>query len=285
MFYEVMPVGKVGILTYNYGDSLLPGQIVLVPVGRRVVPGIVVKKVAQPDFKTKSILKILYAKPLPEHLLKVARFISDYYMVPEGLVASLILPTGVEKKRRTRPNKTEQASETTIIPLNPAQKVALEGLERGGGGTKVLYGVTGSGKTNIYLRMALNAFKRQKSTILLVPEIALTSQLVQVFREVFGEKVVLIHSKQTEAERHLIFEQILEAEEPLIVVGPRSALFAPVSNLGLIIIDEEHEGTYYQENPPRYSAIRVASAMAKACDVSCILGSATPTVTDYYIAR
>ena len=315
MFYEVMPVGKVGILTYNYGDSLLPGQIVLVPVGRRVVPGIVVKKVAQPDFKTKSILKILYAKPLPEHLLKVARFISDYYMVPEGLVASLILPTGVEKKRRTRPNKTERvevgvaapacpsgtlraalakslcpaehtgAAAPTFIPLNPAQKVALEGLERGGGGTKVLYGVTGSGKTNIYLRMALNAFKRQKSTILLVPEIALTSQLVQVFREVFGEKVVLIHSKQTEAERHLIFEQILEAEEPLIVVGPRSALFAPVSNLGLIIIDEEHEGTYYQENPPRYSAIRVASAMAKACDVSCILGSATPTVTDYYIAK
>ena len=120
MFYEVMPVGKVGILTYNYGDSLLPGQIVLVPVGRRVVPGIVVKKVAQPDFKTKSILKILYAKPLPEHLLKVARFISDYYMVPEGLVASLILPTGVEKKRRTRPNKTERVEVGVAAPACPS---------------------------------------------------------------------------------------------------------------------------------------------------------------------
>ena len=318
MFYEVMPVGKVGILTYDFCDSLLPGQIVLVPVGRRVVPGIVIKKVKQPNFKTKTISKILYTKSLPKHLLKVAQFISEYYLVPLGLVAGLILPTGVEKKRRTRPNKTEHigasasslgescrafSSPTSLtlsvgtssgpspthekcnIPLNPAQKMALEGLERGVGGTKLLYGVTGSGKTNIYLRMALNAFKRQKSTILLVPEIALTSQLVSVFQDVFKESVVLIHSKQTEAERHLIFERILGAEEPLVVVGPRSALFAPLCDLGLIIVDEEHEGTYYQENPPRYSAIRVASAMAVSCDGCCVLGSATPSVTDYYIAR
>ena len=223
MFYEVIPVGKVEALTYDFCDSLLPGQIVLVPVGRRMVPGIVIKKVAQPDFKTKSILKILYAKPLPAHLLKTAEFIHNYYLAPLGLVASLILPTGVEKKRRTRPNKTEQdeiGDEASRVPLNPAQKKALEGLSKGLGGTKLLYGVTGSGKTNIYLKMALDAFKRHSSTILLVPEIALTSQLVRVFKEVFADKVLLIHSKQTEAERHLIFEQILESKEPLVVIGP-----------------------------------------------------------------
>lgn len=288
MFYEVIPVGKVEALTYDFRGSLLPGQIVLVPVGRRIVPGIVIKKVAQPDFKTKTILKLLYAKPLPAHLLKTAEFIHNYYLVPLGLAASLILPTGVEKKRRTRPNKTEQhevGDEASHIPLNPAQKRALEGLSKGLGGTKLLYGVTGSGKTNIYLRMALDAFKRQSSTILLVPEIALTSQLVQVFREVFADKVVLIHSKQTEAERHHIFEQTLMTDGPIVVIGPRSALFAPVSNLGLIIIDEEHENTYYQENPPRYSAIRVASFMASFCNGRCILGSATPNITDYYIAK
>ena len=316
MFYEVIPEGKVEALTYDFGDSLLPGQIVLVPVGKRAVPGIVIKKVAQPDFKTKTILKILYSKPLPKHLVDVVGFIHDYYLAPSGQAVSLILPTGVEKKRRTKPNKAEQqvdalggscrpfSSPTSpklsggplpepspanakpfLIPLNPAQKMALEGLQKARSATKLLFGVTGSGKTNIYLKMALNAFKDHKSVILLVPEIALTGQLVQVFSEVFGEKIVLIHSKQTEAERHLIFERILGAEEPLIIVGPRSALFAPVTNLGLIIVDEEHESTYYQENTPKYSAVRVASFLARECGCDCILGSATPTVADYYVAE
>ena len=288
MFYEVIPEGRVEALTYNFADSLLPGQIVLVPVGRRVVPGVVVKKVVQPDFQTKSILKVLYSKPLPKHLLEVVQFIHEYYLAPAGQVVSLILPRGIEKKRR----KTEQMFgcvagpvSTHNIPLNPAQKMALEGLQTGLEATKLLFGVTGSGKTNIYLKMALNAFKRQKSSIILVPEIALTSQFVRVFREVFGENIVLIHSKQTEAERHLIFNSLLETDQPKIVIGPRSALFAPLSNIGLIIIDEEHENTYYQENPPRYSTIRVASLMARKLGISLILGSATPTVEDFYLAE
>ena len=104
MFYEVVPEGKVGVLTYDFSDSLSPGQIVLVPIGRRSVPGVIIKKVAQPNFKTKSILKVLYSRPLPKHLLKVVEFMRDYYLAPEGTAVSLILPRGVEKKRR----KTEQ---------------------------------------------------------------------------------------------------------------------------------------------------------------------------------
>lgn len=297
MFYEVIPEGKVERLTYNSSDSLLPGQIVMVPIGRRVVPGVVVKKVAQPDFRTKPIAKILYSEPLPKHLLKTIDFIHEYYLAPSGQAVSLVLPRGVEKKRR----KTEQmfglssgqdlpalASPSTPspahIPLNPAQKMALEGLQKALGTTKLLYGVTGSGKTNIYVKTALTALKAQKSTILLVPEIALTGQLVRVFREFFGDKVVLIHSRQTEAERHLIFNSLIESTGPKIVIGPRSALFAPVRELGAIIIDEEHENSYYQENAPRYSAIRVASFMAKEAGCSLILGSATPEIADFYLA-
>ena len=308
-------------LTYYSDDSLLAGQIVLVPIGKRRVPGIVIKKVAQPDFKTKAILKVLYSKPLPKHLLKTAGFIHDYYLVPTGQAISLILPRGVEKQRR-KP-KTEQMfgnllnvgsdSATTCpsgtfratrakslcpaehiiaesqptsakIPLNPAQKKALQALQKAPGATKLLFGVTGSGKTNIYLKMAASALSEQKSVILLVPEIALTSQLVQVFNNHFGNKVILIHSRQTEAERHLIFNKILSSKTPLIIIGPRSALFAPVNDLGLIIIDEEHESSYHQENTPKYSAIRVASFMAKATKASLVLGSATPDISDYYIA-
>ena len=316
MYYEVIPEGKTEELTYNYDSSLLPGQIVLVPVGRRVVPGVIVKKVAQPDFKTKSILEVLYSKPLPMHLMRTVRFVHDYYIVPSGQALSLVLPRGVEKKRRkteqmfgassrralsspppplgsrggpppaTPPAYMNTEPETVLseIKLNTHQKNALKGLQEAPGATKLLYGVTGSGKTNIYLKMAENALKRHLSAIVLVPEIALTGQLVRVFEEVFGERIILIHSGQTEVERHLIFEHILETEKPLIVLGPRSALFAPVSNLGLIIVDEEHEGTYYQENAPKYSAIRVASFMAQATNASLVLGSATPAIEDYYLA-
>ena len=279
-------------LTYSYDGSLSSGVIVMVPLGRRVVPGVVCKKVIQPGFKTKAILKVLYSKPLPKHLLATARFIHEYYLAATGEAISLILPRGVQKQRRKAKTeqmfggdaKTEHFSGLPEIRLNKAQKKALEGLQTAPGATKLLYGVTGSGKTNIYVKMALNALERQFSTILLVPEIALTGQLVRVFEEYFGERVVLIHSRQTEAERHLVFERILNAEEPLIVVGPRSALFAPVARLGLIIIDEEHEGTYFQENVPKYSAVRVASFMAKTAGASLVLGSATPTVEDFYIA-
>lgn len=343
MYYEVVPEGKVERLTYQYDDSLFEGQIVMVPLGKRIVPGVVIKKVAQPDFATKKISKILYSTPLPQHLLATIRFIHEYYLAPSGAAVSLILPNGVEKKRRKteqmfggakhppeftlatgpvassspkflqaknsgdplrthHPSQLEECltaskqlladntppthtNQTDTIPLNPHQKNALEGLQKAASATKLLLGVTGSGKTNIYLKMALNAFKRQLSTILLVPEIALTSQLVQVFHSIFKDKVVVIHSKQTEAERHLIFNALLEAKEPLVVIGARSALFAPLHNLGLIIIDEEHEMSYYQENAPRYSAIRVASFMAGTLKCDCVLGSATPTVADYYVAK
>ena len=291
MFYEVVPEGKVEGLTYDFDGSLAPGQVVLVPVGKRIVPGVVIKKVAQPDFKTRPVSRILYSKPLPRHLLATIQFMHDYYMAPSGQAVALVLPRGVQKKRRKteqmfgNTQKTEHGSSLPAIQLNMAQKKALEGLQKAPGATKLLFGVTGSGKTNIYPEMASRALSEQKSTVLLVPEIALTGQLVRVFREHFGDMVVLIHSRQTEAERHLIFEKVLNTNEPLIVVGPRSALFAPLENLGLIIIDEEHETTYYQENPPRYSAVRVASAIATKLKIPLVLGSATPTVEDFYLAE
>ena len=312
MFYEVIPGRGTGrletALTYNFDDSLPVGAIVEVPLGNIKVPGIVVKKVAQPKFATKSIARILYSKPLPSHLVKTAVWLSEYYQAPLSSAMGMMLPVGVLKKRRNtgvKASKTEQteqikakteqkvldrggdagAAKLPFIQLNPAQKMALEGLQKAPGATKLLFGVTGSGKTNIYLEMALNALKRGNSVVLLVPEIALTGQLVRVFQDVFGDKITMIHSKQTEVERQKIFDFLLETEEPRIVVGPRSALFAPLSNLGLIIIDEAHESTYYQENTPKYSAIRAASCMASLLKCDSLLGSATPTVEDYYLAE
>ena len=320
MFYEVIPNRVLGqdieVLTYSFDSLLVPGQIVQIPIGRTKAVGIIYKKVAQPEFATKNILQVFYSKPLPTHLLKLIDFMHDYYLVPRPQTVSLLLPKGVEKKRRSHPlkteqnakteqnqansskteqfpvsplfaiEKTEQLSENLKIPLNNAQKNALLGLQEAQEATKLLHGVTGSGKTNIYLKMAENALKQQKSTILLVPEIALTSQLVRVFAETFDQKITLIHSRQTEAERHLIWNQLLETStEPHIIIGPRSALFAPLDNLGLIIIDECHESTYFQENSPKYSTLRLASFMAKTLKIDCVEGSATPLVQDYYLAK
>ena len=292
MYVEVIlgkAVGKgASRLTYFSSLPVETGSIVEVPLMRGRVPGVVYKKVAQPDFKCREILKILYSKPLPEHLLKTAEWMADYYAVPLSAVMGMMLPVGMLKKRRGTSRNSVSSTRSRrelVVPLNHAQKKALEALQKPPGGTKLLLGVTGSGKTNIYLTEVARVLTAQKSVVLLVPEIALTSQLVKVFKETFGEIVTVIHSKQTEAERHLIFDSLLLSDEPKIVIGPRSALFAPLSNLGLIIIDEEHESTYYQENTPKYSAIRVASKMADICKCTCILGSATPTLEDFFLAK
>ena len=296
MFYEVIPIrvfrsgAESGLLTYSSDLKLKPGHVVEIPLGKNKTFGIVFKKVASVDFPTKPISHLLYDEPLPPHILKSIFWLSEYYLTPLPLAAKLFLPQGLGKKRRVRSESVIRNAGNIIsgdlreIPLNPAQKQALKSLETISTPTKLLHGVTGSGKTNIYLSLAKNALESQKSTILLVPEIALTSQLVQVFEKTFGAHVCLIHSKQAESERHLIWENLLNSSTPQIIIGPRSALLSPIKNLGLIIIDEAHESTYFQENTPKYSALRLASFIAKSSKIPCIFGTATPLATDYYLA-
>lgn len=292
MFYEVIPLklfrAGAGILTYSSDIPLKIGTIVTIPLGRTTTTGIVIKKVTSVDFSTKPLSGILYDTPLPAHLVKALLWLSEYYLVPLPTVAKLILPVGINKKRRN-PAKSLLSPPKTLknakIALNPAQKTALRGLESASSRTKLLHGITGSGKTNIYLQMASTSLLEGKSTILLVPEIALTSQLVQVFENTFPGRTILMHSRQTEAERHQIWQQCLTCDTPVIVIGPRSALFAPLHNLGLIIIDEAHDSSYFQENTPRYSALRLASFIANYLKIDCILGTATPLATDYHLAK
>ncbi|MBQ2660053.1 primosomal protein N' [Candidatus Saccharibacteria bacterium] len=290
MLYEVIPnkIFRAGgdSLTYSSDLDLKPGHIVSIPLGKTSAIGIV-KSLSKekPTFKVKKIEKLLYQTPLPSHLLSALLWLSDYYLLPLPSVIPLFLPQGVEKNRRKKlPATLKNYSKLPNIPLNPAQKNALEAIQSAKEATKLLHGVTGSGKTNIYLKMASECLTAQKSAIILVPEIALTSQLVQVFESTFGAHVTLIHSRQTEAERHQIWESLLVSNDPQIVIGPRSALFAPLKNLGLIIIDEAHESAYYQENSPKYSSLRLASFIAHSAKITCLLGTATPLISDYYVA-
>ena len=296
MYFEVLPARvfrksprlEDGILTYSFSENLEPGTIVEIPLGKSSTVGIVYKKVKKPegDFKIKEIIKPLYDSPLPEHLLKAIVWLSEYYLVPLPQVVSLFLPNTLEKKHKIATDSSNNCKLNNVdIPLNSAQKTTINSLSKIESNTKLLHGITGSGKTNIYLTLAKKTFQENASTILLVPEIALTSQLVEIFKETFGENVILIHSKQTDKTRRETFEKILSSKSPKIVIGPRSALFSPLKNLGLIIIDEAHESTYFQDQTPKYSAIRLASFIAKSKNISCILGTATPKVEDYYLAK
>jgi primosomal protein N' (replication factor Y) len=296
-FYEVAPtkIFRAGgdTLTYNYSQKLKSGTIALIPLGKKTIPGLIIKEVEKPNFPTKPIQKILYSQPLPQHLLNATLWISDYYACPLPTVLQSALPKGIDKIRRPEKpaNPSSQNSTNTSIPLNSAQKRALQQITSTTKNTILLHGITGSGKTNIYLELARQTIKKQKSAIILVPEIALTSQLVQNFQAHF-DNITLLHSKQTEVVRHRLWEKILNNNQPQIIIGPRSALFAPVKNLNLIIIDEAHEPAYHQDQAPKYSATKLASAITNIVKNTktdstpiTILGTATPTITDYYIAK
>src|SRR5205085_9839296 len=145
----------------------------------------------------------------------------------------------------------------------------------GGGRGLLLHGVTGSGKTEVYLRAAAAAFERRRSAIVLVPEIALTPQTAARFEERFGDTVAILHSRLGQGERHDEWLR-LRRGEARVCVGPRSAVFAPLTDLGLIVIDEEHDSSYKQEGDPRYDARRVAERRGEQSGAVLVAGSATP---------
>ena len=179
------------------------------------------------------------------------------------------------------------ASQPRHVTLSQAQELAVriltQRLDRREARTFLLHGVTGSGKTEVYLRAIDHALSRGQSAIVLVPEIALTPQTVGRFRARFGA-VCVMHSGMTDGQR-LAEWMRLKRGEVRVVVGARSAIFAPVSELGVIVIDEEHEATFKQESTPRYQARDVAVERAKRAGAICILGSATPSLESHYQAK
>lgn len=271
-------------LTYHSSVSLNMGQLVEVPVGKRQVLAVVTKSVNKPEFTTREVAKI-YKQKLPKHILDAVSWLHEYYKVPLSTILQTVIPAGMGKKRRTRSDiVVNNTSDKPTLPLNQYQEQALADVRSTTSSTILLHGITGSGKTNIYIKLAKDVIAAGKSVVILVPEIALTSQLIDRFSTHF-DNLALIHSKQTEAERHLTWECIASAESPMVVIGPRSAIFAPVGEIGLIVIDEAHEPSYKQEQSPKYNTLRLASFLANKYGFKVVLGTATPLVADYYLAE
>jgi len=286
-YYEVAPnqIVRSGqdSFTYSSVEALEIGQIVEVPIGKKILPGVVLRKASKPTYDTKSIHSLIETIPLPIQLVELSQWISEYYATPLATVLQTVLPRGVTKNRRKKDiTTTVKVPSRTNFVLTGDQQHALSTVKNETG-TWLLHGVTGSGKTTVYIEHAKEVIAIGKSVIILVPEIALTSQLVAEFSAHFGD-ILLTHSSQTEAERHSIWRRALVSTTPQIVIGPRSALFMPLPDIGLIVIDECHEPSYQQEQSPRYSALRVASKYAELQRGLTLLGSATPLMSDFYLA-
>jgi primosomal protein N' (replication factor Y) len=189
-----------------------------------------------------------------------------------------------EEKEETYRLKSNNIGNFDIHKLTNDQKNVVRDFLNSDKDVHLLHGVTGSGKTEVYMNIIDTMLEHGKKAIVLVPEIALTAQLVERFQNHFGTSVAILHSRLSDGEKYDEWRKI-EREEVSIVIGARSAIFAPLSNIGVIIIDEEHEATYKQENSPRYSTIDIAIWRAKKHGAKVLLGSATPSLESYARAK
>jgi primosomal protein N' (replication factor Y) len=261
--------------TYAVEDGVGKGAVVEVRFGGAKRRGVVVgvEEEAPAGVEVSPVERVV--EQLPPELVDLALWIADYYGSTPGRALGLVAPL----KRARRGERRSVAP--TVLPgeappaeLSQSQQAALERIAAGGG-PYLLYGATGSGKTEVYLQAAALELERGRGTIVLVPEIALTPQAIGRFRARFGERIALLHSALTDAERRDERERI-EGGEARVVVGARSAVFAPVLDLGLIVVDEEHDASYKQESDPRYDARAVAAKRAALAGAVAVYGSATP---------
>jgi primosomal protein N' (replication factor Y) (superfamily II helicase) len=291
-YYEVLVADsryKSGApLIYSSEELLGSLSVVSVPLRNRLVTGFINGQADKPPFAVKPIKTTLSQKTLPLHCLQLAEWLSQYYSTSLGEVLRLFAPSQTVIRRHTEAI-SEEPDQRLILdldaPLTAEQSKALESIDNHPSTTVLLHGETGSGKTRVYLELAQKVLADGRSVIILVPEISLTAQMVMAVSKKLDRPAVVLHSELTVAQRKKIWFQILESGSPVVIIGPRSALFAPIPSLGLIVVDEAHEPAYKQEQSPRYLATRVASQLGLLTSSRVIIGSATPAVTDYYLAE
>lgn len=291
-----MPVLRVALdlPLHRLFDYLAPAETSAEDVGRRVrVPfgrseriGVVVEIVDSGDWpvdqlkQASEILRDL--PPLPADFFSLCTFASTYYQAPFGEVVLQALPAGLKRSNPPTRRATRQPppGQPPVLPeLTGEQTVAVAAIEPSAGfAAHLLHGVTGSGKTEVYLRLVERALADERQALLLVPEINLTPQLEERVRARFPQRtVVALHSELAEAARERNWRAAFAGEAD-IVLGTRLAVFTPMPRLGLIIIDEEHDASFKQQDGMRYSARDVAVVRARQAGVPVVLGSATPSL-------
>ncbi|MGD0166084.1 MAG: primosomal protein N' [Gaiellaceae bacterium] len=266
--------------TYLVPEGVETGAIVRVKLGRRRLRGVVTEVGAPPPagIELSPIEEVV--GELPSALVELALWLAGYYGSTPGRALALVAPAMPKRRgERARPLERDAlAAERAPQKLTESQQRAIGRIVQSlddGGGLFLLYGVTGSGKTEVYLQACAAALARGKGAIVLVPEISLTPQTLGRFRQRFGDEIAVLHSRLSVAERRDERERIA-AGQARVVIGARSAVFAAVANLGLIVCDEEHDSSFKQESDPRYDARTVAAKRASLEGAVAVFGSATP---------
>ena len=277
-----------------------PGARVLVPLMKKEVRGVVLREHAEPiepalQTKIRPIAALLDTAPVvsPEQL-RLWLWMSSYYMCTLGEVMAAALPGGLDKRLANPPKRRRthlapyEGPVEPMHPLSPAQAKSVDSIGTlwdSGKDIVLLHGVTSSGKTDIYIHLIQAQLEAGKNVLYLVPEIALTTQLTSRLQQIFGDKLVVYHSRFTDAERGDLYLAAAK-NEPHVVLGARSAVFLPIPNIGLVVVDEEHDPSYKQAEPaPRYHARTAAMVLAKEHSAKVLLGTATPSIESYYLAQ
>ena len=242
---------------------------------------------AVPLEKIKQVSKIVDSEPLiTQELLETAIWVSKYYLCTIGEAVNSILPSARRESSEQSFSFDSEISAGIRQNLSEEQKKAVNDIlahaEKNESSFHYLYGPTGSGKTEVFLQTAEQILKKNKGVIYLVPEISLTQQVVDSVVNRFGPQVAVLHSSLTQSHKLTQWKKILH-REARIVIGARSAIFAPVPDLGMIIIDEEHDSSYKSGNTPRYHARQTAMYRASKLKIPLIMGSATPSVEAWHL--
>ncbi len=275
-YYEVTILkSPLQNLTYQSEEIIENGSLVEVILANRKNSNlaVVIKKVDKPDFKCSTILSIkdeFYS----DFMLQIGDFISKYYICSMGFALSLFQT--FNKNIVYENSSIEYKKEITLSSFQQEAKSFLDSKKQA-----LLFAKTGAGKTEIYIKTIKEILKQGKQAVFLMPEISLTPQMEKRLEEVFDSSVAIWHSKVTAKRKKEILNKLQNGDIKLIA-GARSALFLPYNNLGLIIVDEEHDNSYKSDTTPRYNAKDLAIFIAKKFDLRLILGSATPSINSFY---
>lgn len=282
-FYEVAILSSpLSLLTYHFSDKIETGSVVEIALRNKISKGVVIFTCQEPEFKTNEVASVSeYFYSAKQ--IELAKFIATYYFCSLGESLGLMVAyvcgmhSNAEHGNEAVSTTTEIELDSKIV-LSQKQEEALKFLQTHK--TSLLFGDTGSGKTEIYMKYFENMMASGKRSIFLMPEISLTPQMSKRLEEHFGEAVIMWHSKLTPKAKKEALSKIYDGTA-YIIAGPRSALFLPVKDLGLIVVDEEHDDSYKSSSRPRYNARDLAIYMGKIYDVPVVLGSATPSLSSY----
>lgn len=282
-------------LAYSYDSKEIPlktGDIVKLPFSKKETEGVVIEKDAKlpVNLKKSQLRKILQKTPfaLEYWQINLAKQIADYYFAPLKQCIKLFLPSDIWKNLEKLSLAKEKISDLSFddndfLALNAEQKFALENIKD----RNLIFGVTGSGKTELFLHFFRQIFTADKSAqaLLLVPEISLSPQMISYFKNIFGIRLLVLNSRLKTSEKREVWRTV-KSGESVLVIGSRSALFLPWQNLKAVVVDEEHEWTYKQENSPRYHSHQVLFWLQGYFkNLKIIFASATPDLRSYYLAK